>query len=128
MSEKKILVVDDDEGILSLMKQIFTRAGYNVVLAENAEKALEILERENIYVFFLNINLPGMNGLELCREIRKNMPMAIIHAVTGYASLFELSDSRDAGFDDYFNKPVKLSLLLKAAENAFEKHERWKKK
>jgi len=77
---------------------------------------------------FLDLNMPGMNGVTLCERIRKDTPLAIIHAVTGYASLFELSDCREAGFDDYFYKPVKLSLLLKAAEDAFNKLDRWKKR
>jgi CheY-like chemotaxis protein len=70
--------------------------------------------------------MPGMNGIQLCKEIRKINPMSIIHAVTGYASLFELTDCREAGFDDYYTKPVKLELLYRAAEEAFNKIERWK--
>ncbi len=66
-----------------------------------------------------------MNGIELCKQIRKDKPKAIIHAVTGYASHFEVSACREVCFDDYFTKPVNLELLLKAAKNAFEKIERW---
>ncbi|HKK90434.1 MAG TPA: response regulator [Desulfobacteraceae bacterium] len=128
MAEKTIMVVDDDDDIRQLMEQVFQRAGYRVVLAQSAEEAETILEKETISVYFLDLHLPGMNGLELCRKIRKSMPMAIIHAVTGYSSLFELSECREAGFDDYFHKPVKLSKLVNAAEIAFEKHERWKGK
>jgi len=45
-----------------------------------------------------------MNGVDLCREMRKQYPMAIPYAVTGYASLFELTDCRDAGFEGYLSK------------------------
>jgi hypothetical protein len=48
--------------------------------------------------------------------------------MTGYTSLFELTDCRDAGFDDYFIKPIELDLFIKTAENAFIKLDRWKKK
>jgi len=74
------------------------------------------------------LRCPGMNGVDLCREIRKQYPMAIPYAVTGYASLFELTDCRDAGFEDYFTKPASLSDLLDAAAHAFKKLARWKKR
>jgi DNA-binding response OmpR family regulator len=77
---------------------------------------------------FLDLKLPGMNGIELCRRIRKNNPIACIYSMTGFSSLFELADCRDAGFDDYFLKPIDLSIFMKTAEDAFEKISRWKKK
>jgi len=128
MSEKKILVVDDEVHIRDMLEQAFSKAGYTVRLAESAEETLDILKDEKIQVIFLDLKLPGMNGLKLCRKIRKEFPIAIIHAITGYASLFELADCREAGFDDYFNKPVDLKLLFKAAQDAFEKIDRWKKR
>ena len=126
MSQKKILVVDDEAAIRKLFEEVFSRDGYKIWTAESAEEALEILSKENIQVMFLDLNLPGMNGIELCKQIRKDQPRAIVHAVTGYGSHFEVSACREASFDDYFTKPVNLELLLKAAKNAFEKIERWK--
>lgn len=128
MSEKKILVVDDEVHVRDMLEQAFSKAGYTVRLAESAEETLDILKDDKIQVIFLDLKLPGMNGLKLCRKIRKEFPIAIIHAITGYASLFELADCREAGFDDYFNKPVDLKLLFKAAQDAFEKIDRWKKR
>ena len=127
MSEKKILVVDDEEPTRDVFEQAFRKVGYTVHPAKSGEEALKILKDENIQVMFLDLNMPDMNGLELCQEIRKDSPMAIIHAVTGYASLFELSDCRDAGFDDYFDKPINLEQLYKAAQSAFDRLDRWKK-
>ena len=128
MSEKKILVVDDEQMIRDVIAEAFGRAGYLVQTAESGEEALEIMRKTPYWVLFLDLNLPGMNGVDLCRQIRKDWPMTIAYAVTGYASLFDLSDCRDAGFEDYFTKPVALSLLLQAAELAFQKLERWKKR
>ena len=124
----KILLVDDEEQIRDMYTEVFSKAGYAVRVAESAEEALEILEQEKFHIFFLDLNLPGMNGVELCRRIRKDYPMAIPYAVTGYASLFELVDCRDAGFEDYFTKPVSLANLLEAAEHAVKKLRRWKRK
>jgi CheY-like chemotaxis protein len=127
MSGKKILVVDDEQMIRDVFAEALGRAGYLVQTAESAEEALEIMRKTPFWVLFLDLNLPGMNGVELCRQIRKDWAMAIAYAVTGYASLFEIHDCREAGFEDYFTKPVDLSVLLEAADHAFKKLERWKK-
>ncbi len=128
MSEKKILIVDDEKAIITLLKQAFSRSGFDVVQADSAEQALTVLEHEDVFVVFLDLNLPGMSGIELCKHIKKDKPMAVVFAVTGYASLFELVDCREAGFEDYFKKPVDIKTLVKAANDAFEKIERWKRK
>ncbi|MFC1515585.1 response regulator [Thermodesulfobacteriota bacterium] len=125
--ERKILIVDDEADIRSIFEKAFIRKGYVVRSSESAEEALEILKQDNINVMFLDLMLPEMNGVELCKQIRKTNPMAVIYAVTGYASLFEVVDCRDAGFDDYFAKPMDLEMLFKAAEDAFEKLDRWEK-
>ncbi|WP_457553541.1 response regulator [Desulfobacula sp.] len=127
MGQNKILVVDDEEAITTLLKQAFSRAGYDVSTAGSGKEALKVLEKDKIQVMFFDLNMPGMNGVELCKAVRKNMPMAMIFAVTGYASLFELADCREAGFDDYFKKPVNIKSLVETAQNAFEKITRWKK-
>lgn len=123
MNEKKILVVDDEDIIRDLFELAFSKKGYTVRCAESAEEALEILKDEKILVMFLDLNMPGMNGVELCRKIRKDFPVAIIHAVTGYSSLFEHAECREAGFDGYLNKPVNLEQLFKTAQDAFNKLE-----
>ena len=126
MAKEKILIVDDETAIVGLLKVAFTKAGYEVFSAESAEDALEILKNEKIFVMYLDLNLPGMNGIDLCRRIKEDIPMAVIFALTGYASLFKLADCREAGFDDYFKKPVNMKTLMKTAEDAFEKINRWK--
>jgi len=126
--EKNILIVDDEKFIRDMLEQAFSKEGYIIRSAESAEEALEILKDEKFQVMFLDLNLPRMNGVELCKQIRKDIPIGIIYAVTGYASLFELADCREAGFDDYFTKPVKLEILFKASQDAFERIDRWKKR
>lgn len=126
MDGKKILVVDDEVLILDVLKKAFGSAGYTVLTAESAEDALKILKDETVLVMFLDIRLPGMSGVELCKKIRIEDQIGIIHALTGYSNIVGLLECRAAGFDDFFVKPVKLDILLKAAQDAFEKLERWK--
>ena len=124
--ENRILIVEDEKPIRSLYKNALESQGYTVLTAEDGKTALEMLPSANIQVMFLDLGLPGIDGVELCRKIRSTHPIAIISAVTGYASLFELADCREAGFDDYFIKPVNLPILFKAAEDAFDRLIRWK--
>lgn len=121
MSEKLIFVVDDEIQVLKLYKKAFERKDYSVRTAETAEEALKILKNEEFKVMFLDLQLPGMDGLDLCREIRKQTPNAFIFAVTGHADKFELSDCLKAGFNGYFLKPMNFKILYNTAEEAFEK-------
>lgn len=126
MIERKILVVDDEAEVRAAFQRTFERGGYTVRTAAGGDEALRILEGESIQVMFFDLVMPGMSGIELCCEIRKTSPMAVIHAVTGYASLLDASGSRDLGFDHYYVKPVKVEVLLAAADAAFAKVERWR--
>ena len=125
--KRKILVVDDEASVRDLLNDAFRDAGYDVFLAEGAEHALEILNKEDIKVIFLDLKLFGMNGIELCRQIKKDSPTSIIHAITGWAALYDIDECREAGFDDFFTKPVQIEMLIKALEDAFEKLDRWRK-
>ncbi len=124
--DKKILVVDDEASVLAVLKETLGLAGYKVRTAKNAEEALKILKTETIMVMFLDLKLPGMNGIDLCWKIREKDKISILYAFTGYTTFYGLLECRAAGFDDFFVKPVSTELLLKAAKDAFEKLGRWK--
>ncbi len=123
----KILIVDDERAVKDSLKKAFEHSGRAVVCTGSAEEALEVLKKDNIQVMFLDLNLPSMSGIELCKKIRHDRPFAAIHALTGYTSIFDLVDCKEAGFDDYFTKPVELKVLLEAVDNAFGRLERWKR-
>jgi CheY-like chemotaxis protein len=127
MSQKTILVADDEDFMRDIFEEFYRQAGYVVRTAENGEQALAILEQQSIDVMFLDLDMPRMGGIEVCRKIRGNKPTACIYAVTGRATSVELTRCREAGFDDYFTKPVEGEMLLKTARDAFERIDRWKK-
>jgi len=120
-SLKKVFVVDDEEAVRFAFDLALSDAGYDVFYAEEGEEALKILRGEDFNVIFLDLNLPDMSGVELCRGIRKMKPYASIIAITGYASHFEIVECYAAGFDDYLEKPVSLDLLLTSVLKAFKK-------
>lgn len=123
--DKKILIVDDEAPILELLEEVFSEEGYTVSKALNAEMALDVLKKQRIQVISLDLMMPGMNGMELCRSIKEQYPLTIIYALTGHISLFGVSDCIDAGFDDVFMKPVDVGKYKKAVEYAFDKLKRW---
>ena len=123
--EKKILVVDDEELIRKMLERALGNAGYTVRTAESAEQAMEILREDSIMVMYLDLRLPGIQGTELCRKLRVQNPLSIIHALTGYVDLYGLLECRLAGFDDFFTKPISIETLIQSADAAFEKLKRW---
>ena len=125
--ERKLLIVDDESSIRDLFQSAFGDADCAVYMAENGEQALSIVKQHDIDLIFLDLKLFGMNGIDLCRQIKKSNPVSVIYAITGWTGLFEIEECREAGFDDYFSKPVHLDHLFKAVGDAFEKLERWKK-
>jgi CheY-like chemotaxis protein len=126
--DRKILVVDDEASARQVLEEMLGASGYEVASAAGAGEALDILACEEINVIFLDLKLFGVSGIELCRKIRSMKPMAIVYAVTGWAALYEIEECREAGFDDFFTKPVNLDILRKAAADAFEKLDRWRKR
>lgn len=91
---RKILIVDDEESVRNLLTKAFSKRNYDVITAESGAEALKIIDQDNIYVNFLDLNMPEMNGIELCKIILKRNPLAIVFAVTGYISLLSFRTAR----------------------------------
>jgi len=121
VSARKILVVDDEPLILDMLGDAFSKVGYSVYLASSANEALGILQKESIPLMFIDLGLESMNGFELCRNIRKDNPKAIIYALTGYTGFYEPYTYLDAGFDGVFDKPISLNDIYQVAKDSFEK-------
>ena len=124
----KILIVDDEAPVRELFYGVFGDEDYEVVAAEDGDQALDILKKDDIDVIFLDLKLFGMNGIDLCRQIRMTKPVSIIFAITGWAPLFEIEECSEAGFDDYFEKPLDMDFMLDVVAEAFKKLGRWKKR
>ena len=104
MAEINILVVDDEKEIADLVEIYLVSDGYRVFKAENAKEGLDILDRENIHLVLLDIMMPGLDGLEMCRKIREtnNIPIIMLSArSTDLDKILGLG----TGADDYVVKP-----------------------
>ena len=111
MSAGRILVVDDDPQIRRAMRATLTAHKYEVDDARNGEEALDKLRAENYDLVLLDVNMPGMGGLETCRLIRPTSDIAII-MLTISNSERDKVEALDAGADDYVTKPFSMPELL----------------
>ena len=104
MEQINILVVDDEKEIADLVEIYLVSDGYKVFKANNAKEGLEILDQEEIHLVLLDIMMPGMDGLEMCRKIREtnNIPIIMLSAKsTDLDKILGLG----TGADDYVVKP-----------------------
>jgi len=111
VNNARILVVDDEPQIRRVMRTSLTEQGYIVTDGRSGEEALERLRQDHPDLVLLDINMPGMGGLEACREIRETSDVAVI-VLTVRDSEADKVAALDAGADDYITKPFSMPELL----------------
>jgi CheY-like chemotaxis protein len=108
MPGERILIVDDNPTNLKLVAYLMKANGYEVLTALDAESALEQIRSEHPRLILMDLQLPGVDGLELTRRLKADpatRDIAII-AVTAYAMKGDQERAREAGCDDYVTKPI----------------------
>src|SRR5712691_5399452 len=108
MTEDKILVVDDEVGMLTLLLNYLTREGYDLTTAPSAEVALPMVEEHDIAVVLTDLRMPGMGGMELVREIHALRPETQVILMTAFGSIDTAIEAIKAGAYHFVTKPVKL--------------------
>ncbi len=111
MSAANILVVDDEPQIRRVMRTTLSSQGYVITEAKTGEEALELMRKERPDLILLDVNMPGMGGLEACREIRRASDAPIIMLTIRNAERDKVA-ALDAGADDYVVKPFGIEELL----------------
>jgi two-component system KDP operon response regulator KdpE len=111
MSLGKILVVDDDPQIRRVMRMRLTSLGYEIAEARSGEQALDTFREFLPDLVLLDLNMPGMGGLETCRQIREGSDVPVI-ILTVRNTEDEKVEALDAGADDYVTKPFGMKELL----------------
>ena len=128
----KILIVDDDPSIRSILSQILKEnSSYIPVLAENGERALDVLKKDKgIDVVLTDIQMPGMTGLELLKEVKSLYPTLPVVMITGFPTIDVAIDSMKKGASDFVTKPFKfeqvkliLSRIIRERELLIENEE-----
>jgi len=108
----KVLIVEDETSVREIIKQTVEKTGLQTKEATNAVEALLLTEKyKSIRIVICDLHLPGMDGLTLCRRMKRIDPLLIVLGITGYKTLFNLVECRQSGFDDLLFKPFEVILL-----------------
>jgi two-component system KDP operon response regulator KdpE len=111
VADRTILVVDDDPQIRRVLQATLSSSGYDVIEAKNGQEAVEMVIRERPALILMDVNMPGMSGLEACSKIRMSFSVPII-MVTVRNSEQDKIHALDSGADDYVVKPFTIGELL----------------
>lgn len=120
---KTILVADDSLASRELLREVLEAAGYRVLEAANGIEALEMIRRSEPDLAFLDIRMPGMDGIGVVRELRKDIRFEALPviAVTAYAMPGDRERVVEAGFDSYITKPIDVDDLQKQVQALFNR-------
>jgi DNA-binding response OmpR family regulator len=119
--ELKILIVDDDWKLLSVLKEVLAEENHFVKSCSDGRKAIEICQEEKFDLIISDLMMPGANGLEVLKETRKIDPECLVVLITGFASLETAVQAIREGAYDYITKPFKLDEIKIVVNNASEK-------
>lgn len=120
MTNPSILVVDDELLIRDLLYDFFQSQGWNISLAENGLKALEILEEQSIDIILSDIKMPDMDGLALTERVRQRHPDMPVVLMTGYPSVDSAVTALRQKVADYIIKPFNINQLFKLIKAQIE--------
>jgi len=124
----KLLLVDDDQNFLSVAKKRLVMRGYTVFTASSGLEALENLRGQVIHVVVLDVKMPGMKGIEVLKEIKRQFPMVQVIMLTGVPTVGCAADSLKIGALSYLIKPVDIEELLWKIKEAHEQGQRLEQK
>ncbi len=116
---KNVLVIDDDEKICWAFQQFLEGEGYNPSIANNAEEGLQRIAADKPDVVLLDVNLPGMSGLEALAEIKTHHPSVIVVIITAYDDVETTIEAMRLHAFDFVPKPIDLEVVKSVLERAF---------
>jgi DNA-binding NtrC family response regulator len=119
---ERILVVDDELFVRELLLEFLSSEGYEVSLADSGEKAVKLMQSEPADVVLVDLKMPGIDGIETLRQIKKTAPNALAIVMTGYPTIDSSIEALRCGAYDYVVKPFKLNDLKSSIDRALEEH------
>jgi len=117
----KLIIIDDEQDFIETMEKRFRFRKIDVVSAQSGPKALDILGREEFDVAILDVRMPGMDGLDVLKEIKKRQPLMEVIMLTGHGSVESGARGMSLGAYDYVLKPVDFTVLMDKVEMAYER-------
>ena len=126
MDPAKILVVDDEPDILEFLKYNLEKEGYQVVTANNGEEGIDVADKEKPDLIILDIMMPKMDGVEVCRQIRSKpeFDRTVITFLTAREEDYSQIAALDVGGDDYITKPIRPRVFLSRVKALLRRSDR----
>ena len=123
MLKSRILVVDDEEPIRKTLRMALEYEGYDVSESSSGQEALVLIEREPPDLVFLDIKMPGMDGLEVLEKLTEKSPSPPVIMVSGHGTIQTAVQATKLGAFDFIEKPLETERVLLAVRNALERKE-----
>ncbi|PXF54983.1 MAG: hypothetical protein C4B57_05095 [Deltaproteobacteria bacterium] len=117
----KVLVIDDERPILKMLDLYLSSEGYEVLTADNGEKALEIFEKQHPKLVLTDIKMPGMDGIEVLRKIKEMDSQVEVIVITGHGDMDTAINALKYGASDFIAKPLRDEVLMVSLERAKKK-------
>ncbi len=114
----KILIVDDEDIVLKSCLRVLQKLDYEIETAYSGQTALDNLEKNKYDIVVTDLMMPGMDGMQLLKEIKKRYPEVMVITLTGYATVETARQALKAGAFDYIPKPFTPDELRNVIENA----------
>lgn len=121
MEEFRVLIVDDELDFLETIVKRLKRRKVDVTGINNGKAALDLLEKQHFDVVILDVRMPGMDGLDTLREMKRIRPLMEVIMLTGHASVESGMEGMQLGAFDYVMKPAEIDDLLEKVRQAFER-------
>ncbi len=118
--EARILVIDDEEFVRSVLSRTLAQASHQVTLAEDGEKGIRLFKEGKFDVVLTDLGMPGMPGWEVCRVIKTISPRTPVGMITGWGDKIAQSKMEEYGLDFYISKPFDLQQILNAVMQVLE--------
>ena len=121
MKEIKILLVDDEEQFVKTMAERIQMRDFGPKVALNGEQALKLVDDQVPDVMVLDLKMPGIDGMEVLRRIRKAYPEVQVIILTGHGTEKDEKEARKLGAFEYLQKPVDIERLIDTIKNAYRR-------
>lgn len=123
VSDKHLLIADDEANIRRVLQAIFAKDGYTVHLAENGRKAMELASQQPISVLITDLIMPDMNGIDLLKKVREIRPDVVAVMITAYGTIKTAVDAIRLGAADYITKPFDMDEIRAIVARSVARHQ-----
>lgn len=121
MNKPRVLVIDDEEAFTSNIAKLLAKRGYSVRVVNDGDSAIRAAEEDSYDVAILDLRMPGMDGIETLRHLKRKSPLLEVIMLTGHGSVESGIQGMALGAFDYVMKPIHLEDLVERISQAYER-------